>query len=314
MEIAAANLQREAFRLSEEKRRGQSGRGKPFPSRARFDERRAGRGGAQTGATYTGAYIQQLPPEPRAGMAPWKEGKLEAWTGSQRPFGVHEELVQAFQLKNEDVRVIVPDTGAAYGGKHTGEAAVEAARLAKAVGKPVHLLWTREEELTWAYFRPAGVIEVKSGASADGILTAWEFHNYNSGAAGIGTPYEVANQVVEFHQVKEPPLRQGSYRALAATANHFARESHMDELAHAAGMDPLEFRMKNLKDERLRAVFDAAAKQFVWDAKRSEEHTSELQSPVHLVCRLLLEKKKKNYNSKIHFFTKTFYTHIKNCI
>ncbi|HEV2298653.1 MAG TPA: molybdopterin cofactor-binding domain-containing protein [Candidatus Acidoferrales bacterium] len=219
-------------------------------------------------ATYTIAYIQHSPLEPRAGLAQWKDGKLEAWTGSQRPFGVHEELVQAFHLANDDVRVIVPDTGAAYGGKHTGEAAVEAARLAKAAGKPVHLLWTREEELTWAYFRPAGVIEVKSGVSADGTLTAWEFHNYNSGAAGIGTPYEVANQVIEFHTVKEPPLRQGSYRALAATANHFARESHMDELAHAAGIDPLEFRMKNLKDERLRAVFDAAAKQFGWDAKR----------------------------------------------
>ena len=221
-------------------------------------------------ATYTVAYIQHSPLEPRAALAVWKDGKLEAWTGSQRPFGVHEDLMQAFHLTNEQVRVIVPDTGAAYGGKHTGEAAVEAARLAKEAGKPVHLLWTREEELTWAYFRPAGVIEVKSGASADGMLTAWEFHNYNSGPSAIQTPYEVANQVIEFHPVKEPPLRQGSYRALAATANHFARESHMDELAHAAGMDPLEFRMKNLKDERLRAVFEAAAKQFGWDSTRNK--------------------------------------------
>ena len=118
-------------------------------------------------AMYTVAYIQHSPLEPRAGLAQWKDRKLEAWTGSQRPFGVHEELMQAFGLANDQVRVIVPDTGAAYGGKHTGEAAVEAARLAKAVGKPVHLLWTREEELTWAYFRPVGVIEVKSGASAD---------------------------------------------------------------------------------------------------------------------------------------------------
>jgi nicotinate dehydrogenase subunit B len=221
-------------------------------------------------ATYTVAYIQHAPLEPRAALAEWKDGELHVWTGSQRPFGVQEELAQAFHLKNEQVRVIVPDTGAAYGGKHTGEAAVEAARLAKAVGKPVHLLWTREEEFTWAYFRPAGVMEVKSGASADGMLTAWEFHNYNSGPSAIDTPYEVANQVIEFHSVKNPPLRQGSYRALAATANHFARESHMDELAHAAGMNPLEFRMKNLKDERLRAVYEAAAKQFGWDPKRKK--------------------------------------------
>jgi nicotinate dehydrogenase subunit B len=221
-------------------------------------------------ATYTVAYIQHAPLEPRAALAEWRDGELHAWTGSQRPFGVQEELAQAFHLKNEQVRVIVPDTGAAYGGKHTGEAAVEAARLAKAVAKPVQLLWTREEEFTWAYFRPAGVIEVNSGVSADGTLTAWEFHNYNSGAAAIGTPYEISNQIIEFHPVKDPPLRQGSYRALAATANHFARESHMDELAHAAGMDPLEFRMKNLKDDRLRAVYEAAAKQFGWDPKRKK--------------------------------------------
>ncbi|HEV2491296.1 MAG TPA: molybdopterin cofactor-binding domain-containing protein [Candidatus Acidoferrales bacterium] len=219
-------------------------------------------------ATYTVAYIQHSPLEPRAALAEWQDGKLNAWTGSQRPFGVRDELMQAFHLTSDQVRVVVPDTGAAYGGKHTGEAAIEAARLAQAAGKPVHLLWTREEELTWAYFRPAGVIEIKSGVSADGTLTAWEFHNYNSGAAGIGTPYEVANHVIEFHPVEEPPLRQGSYRALAATANHFARESHMDELTHAAGIDPLEFRMKNLKDERLRAVYEAAAKQFGWDPKR----------------------------------------------
>ena len=87
--------------------------------------------------------------------------------------------------------MIVPDMGSGYGGKHTGEAAIEAARLAKAAGTPVKLVWTREEEFTWAYFRPAGVIEIKSGVDADGTLIAWEFHNYNSGASGIQTPYDV---------------------------------------------------------------------------------------------------------------------------
>ena len=124
-------------------------------------------------------------------------------------------------------------------------------------------MWTREEEFTWAYFRPAGVIEIKSGVGSGAMLTAWEFHNYNSGAAGIATPYGVPNQRIQFHPARSP-LRQGSYRALAATANHFARESHMDELAHAAKMDPLEFRLKNLSDPRLRAVFEAATKSFGW--------------------------------------------------
>jgi len=213
--------------------------------------------------SYTVAYIAHTPLEPRAAVAEWKDGKLTVWTGTQRPFAVSEELAQAFHLPSENVRVIVPDTGSAYGGKHTGEAAVEAARLAKASGKPVKLIWSREEEFTWAYFRPAGVIDVSSGAKADGSLVFWEFDNYNSGPAAMRTPYEVANQRITFHP-SDAPLRQGSYRSLAAAANHFARESHMDELAHELRIDPLEFRVKNLKDDRLRAVFQAASEKFRW--------------------------------------------------
>src|SRR5205085_676831 len=119
----------------------------------------------------------------------------------------------------------------------------------------------------WAYFRPAGVIDVSAGAKADGTLTAWEFHNYNSGGSAIGTPYDVPNRTVEFHGT-DAPLKQGSYRALASTANTFARESAMDELAHALGLDPLAFRLKNLKNPkdgpRLTAVLEAAAKKFGW--------------------------------------------------
>jgi nicotinate dehydrogenase subunit B len=218
-------------------------------------------------ASYTVAYIAHAPLEPRAAVAEWKDGKLTVWTGTQRPFATRDALAEAFHLAKENVRVIVPDTGSAYGGKHTPDAALEAARFARATGTPVKIVWTREEEFTWSYFRPAGVIEIMSGVAADGALTAWEFHNYNSGAAGIGTPYTVANQHIEFHPVRSP-LRQGSYRGLAATANHFARESHMDDLAHAAAMDPLEFRLKNISDPRLRDVFQAAAKSFGWPAKK----------------------------------------------
>jgi nicotinate dehydrogenase subunit B len=214
-------------------------------------------------ATYTVAYIAHVPLEPRAAVAEWQDGGLTVWTGTQRPFGVRTELAEAFRIPEEKVRVIVPDTGSGYGGKHTGEAAIEAARLAKAAGRPVKVAWTREEEFTWAYFRPAGVIDVKSGAGPDGKLTAWEFHNYNSGASGIRTPYDVPHQKIEFHATRYP-LRQGSYRGLAATANHFARESHMDELAHALGRDPLDLRLANLSDARLRAVLQAAAERFGW--------------------------------------------------
>jgi isoquinoline 1-oxidoreductase len=218
--------------------------------------------------TYTVAYIAHTPLEPRAAVAEWKDGKLTVWTGTQRPFAVGEELAEALRVPTENVRVIVPDTGSAYGGKHTGEAAVEAARLAKSAGQPVKLIWSREEEFTWAYFRPAGVIDVSSGAKADGTLVFWEFDNYNSGPAAMRTPYEVANQRITFHP-SDAPLRQGSYRSLAAAANHFARESHMDEVAHELRIDPLEFRLKNLTNDRLRAVFEAAAEKFGWGKQKN---------------------------------------------
>lgn len=221
-------------------------------------------------ATYNVAFIAHAPLEPRAALAEWSDGKLTVWTGSQRPFAVRDELANVFHLSEKDVRVIIPDTGGGYGGKHTGDAALEAARLARAAGKPVKVVWTREEEFTWAYFRPAGVIEVEGGIAADGTLTAWEFHNYNSGASAIETPYTVPNQHIEFHAT-QCPLRSGSYRGLAATANFFARESHMDALAHLAQVDPLEFRLKNLADTRLRAVLEAAAKSFGWARKKSAE-------------------------------------------
>ncbi len=217
---------------------------------------------------YTVQYIAHAPLEPRAAVAEWNGDKLTVWTGTQRPFGVRDELAETFRIPAKKVRVIMPDMGSAFGGKHSGECAIEAARLAKAAGKPVKLVWTREEEFTWAYFRPAGWIEIRSGVQRDGTLVAWEHHNYNSGPSGINTPYNVANQIIQFHPTKSP-LRQGSYRGLAATANHFARESHMDELSHAIGMDPLEFRLKNLSDPRLRAVLQAAAERFGWGLSKS---------------------------------------------
>ncbi|HXA03740.1 MAG TPA: molybdopterin cofactor-binding domain-containing protein, partial [Bryobacteraceae bacterium] len=217
--------------------------------------------------TYTVAYIAHTPLEPRAAVAEWTGDKLTVWTGSQRPFGVREDLAGAFGIPQERIRVIVPDTGSAYGGKHSGECAVEAARLAKFAAKPVKLVWTREEEFTWAYVRPAGVIEITSGVRNDGRMTAWEFHNYNSGPSGAQITYDIPNHRIMFHSSKSP-LKQGSYRGLAATANHFARESHMDQIAQSVNLDPLEFRLRNLKDERQRAVLIAAAEKFGWGKQK----------------------------------------------
>ena len=113
--------------------------------------------------TYTVSYIAHVPLEPRAAVAKWDGDDLTVWTGTQRPFGVRAELARLFDISEDRIRVLMPDTGSAYGGKHTGEAAIEAARLARAAKRPVKLVWSREEEFNWAYFRPAGVIDVKSG-------------------------------------------------------------------------------------------------------------------------------------------------------
>jgi isoquinoline 1-oxidoreductase len=250
----------------------------------------AGRAAGRTfEARYTVPYIAHAPLETRAALAIWEDDHgsrhLTVWTGTQRPFGVRDELVAAFDMPEDRVRVIVPDTGAAYGGKHTGEAAIEAARLARAVGRPVKVVWSRQEEFTSAYLRPAGLIEISSTVDENGRITAWEYHNYNSGPAAMNPAYAIPNQLVAFHTTLSP-LRQGSYRALAATANHFARESHIDDLAHMAGMDPLDFRLLNLQEnpaggdteqkamrQRISAVLKAAGESFGWASReRAEGH------------------------------------------
>lgn len=221
-------------------------------------------------ATYSCAYIAHVPLEPRAALAEWDGKKMTVHTGSQRPFGVKTEVAQALGVPEEQVRVIVPDTGAGLGGKHTGDAAIEAARMAKALGKPVKVTWTREEELTFAYFRPAGIVDLTAGAAKDGSLVHWTFDNYNSGGSALETPYEIPGAKQQFHRA-ESPLRQGSYRGLAATFNNFARECAMDELALLLGMDPLAFRLKNLKSDRLKAVLQAVADKIDFNLKERPE-------------------------------------------
>jgi isoquinoline 1-oxidoreductase len=220
--------------------------------------------------TYTTPYIAHAPLETRVALAEWEEDRLTVWTGTQRPFGVRSALAEALGVRDDRVRVIVPDTGAGFGGKHAADVAIATARLARAAGSPVKLQWTREEEFTWAYFRPAAVIDVTAGATTDGAITAWEFTNINSGSAGIGVPYDIPNQRIRF-QPADSPLTQGPYRALAATANTFARESFIDELADALHVDPLQLRLSHLRDERLADVVRAAADRFEWDRSSNEQ-------------------------------------------
>jgi isoquinoline 1-oxidoreductase len=215
-------------------------------------------------ARYHAAYIAHVPMEPRSALAHWPgDGRLVVWTGTSTPFRARGELAAALGVPRESVQVSVPDYGGGFGGKHGSAVALEAARLARAAGAPVHVQWTRQEEFQCSYLRPAAVIDVAAAAGPGGELTAWSFTNLNSGAVGLRPPYRIPHQRLRY-QPATAPLPQGSYRALAATANSFARESHLDEMALAAGADPVEFRLRHLDDERLAAVLRAAAAEIGW--------------------------------------------------
>ena len=243
---------------------------KPATNHKSFAASNYAEGSDDVRASYQVAYIAHVPLEPRAALAEWKDGKLLISTGTQRPFGVRSELAAAFGMAETDVHVLMPYTGSGYGGKHSGECAMEAARLAKAAGKPVKLIWTREEEFQWAYLRPEGVIDVVGSVDASGKLTSWKFVNRYSGPAGLHTPYDLPEEAkIEKFEEREAPLREGSYRGLASTANHFARESHVDEMAAKIGADPLAFRLNNLTNERLRAVLLAATERFGWGKQKA---------------------------------------------
>jgi len=219
-------------------------------------------------ATYTIPYIAHVPMEPRSAVASWQGDAVKVWTGTQRPFAVRQEVAEALGVAQARVEVVVPDFGGGFGGKHTGEAAVAAATLARRVGRPVRVAWSRAEEFTQGYLRPAAVIDVASAVAADGTISAWDFTNLNSGPHAIRAPYAIPHWRLRFEPAASP-LRQGSYRALAATANNFARESHIDELAHLVGEDPLRYRLRQLTDRRLADVLERVAQRAGWEGRRT---------------------------------------------
>jgi nicotinate dehydrogenase subunit B len=222
-------------------------------------------------ATYYVPFVSNAPMEPRAAVAAWEDGRLTVWAGSQRPFGVRAELARYFGLDESRVRVIAPEIGGGFGTKSYYPTALEAARLARAAGQPVRVAYTRAEEMAWTTFRPAALIEVRSGFRADGTIVAWEFRAYHAGQSafigrrGSETPYAVPHVRVTV-AASDSPLRTGSYRSLGGSVNHFARESHMDEIAAATGIDPVELRLRNLAHPRFRRVLERAAADFGWSA------------------------------------------------
>jgi nicotinate dehydrogenase subunit B len=212
-------------------------------------------------------YLAHAPIETHSALANLENGKMTVWASTQTPFPLQEEIAGALKFPLEKVRVIVPFVGGGFGGKSSNHQAVEAARLAKLSGKPVMVVFTREEEFFYDNFHPAGVITVKSGIDKSGLIKFWDYNAYFCGTRGSEIIYDVPNLKITDHGDKENsvsvhPFETGPWRAPNNNTNTFARETQIDIMAAAAGIDPLEFRFKNLKDEKMIAVLKSCADLF----------------------------------------------------
>jgi nicotinate dehydrogenase subunit B len=222
--------------------------------------------------TYLNSYVAHAPLETHTALAKVEADKATVWASTQAPFGVKDQVARALGLASENVRVITPFVGGGFGGKTQAQQAVEAARLAKLTGKPVQVAWSRAEEFFYDTFRPAAVVKIKSGITRSGKIVLWNYDVYFAGSRGSGQFYDVPHHrtaaIGEWRGGSEGvhPFATGPWRAPANNTNTFARESHIDIMAAKAGMDPVEFRLKNLRDERMIRTLKAAAEKFNWTA------------------------------------------------
>ena len=216
---------------------------------------------------FSDPYLAHAPMETHTALANMEGNKLTVWASTQTPFSLKDDIVAALGLPPEKVRVITPFVGGGFGGKSANQQAMEAAKLAKLSGKPVMVAWTRDEEFFYDNFHPAGVIKIKSGVDKSGFIQLWDYNVYYSGTRGSETIYDVPNaKTTEYYQKENSPavhpFDTGPWRAPNANTNTFARESQIDIMAAAAGIDPLEFRLKNLKDKKMILCLEAVAEKF----------------------------------------------------
>jgi isoquinoline 1-oxidoreductase len=220
-------------------------------------------------STYLNSYVAHAPMETHTALARIEAGKATVWASTQNPFGAREEIAEALGFPSANVRVITPFVGGAFGGKSANQQAVEAARLAQATGRPVQVMWTREEEFFYDTFRPAATVHVDSGLDADGRVAFWDYEVRFAGDRGAAQFYSFAHHrtssVGNFNgPAGVHPFAIGAWRAPGCNTNSFARESHIDRLAALAGVDPVAFRLQHLTDARMIRVLKAAAEKFGW--------------------------------------------------
>ena len=224
--------------------------------------------------TYLNSYVAHAPIETHTAVVKTEGNKATAWISTQAPFRVKEQIARVLGFPSQNVRIITPFVGGGFGGKTSGNQALEAARLAKLTGKPVQVAWSRAEEFFYDTFRPAAVVKIKSGITNSGKIVLWDYNVYFAGERGSQQFYDVPHHqtIVTGGWGGGPgshPFPTGAWRAPAVNTNTFARESHIDIMASEAGIDPLEFRLKNLTNERMKRVLRAAAEKFGWTPKKA---------------------------------------------
>ncbi len=225
--------------------------------------------------TYFTPYVAHAPMEPHTALAMIEKDRATVWASTQRPFGAQDEVAQAVGLPREKVRVIAPFVGGGFGGKTRNRQIVEAARLAKAAGRPVQVAWSRAEEFFYDTFQPASVVRIRAGLDAAGKLVLWDYVVYFAGERASQPFYRIPHYriVARGHWGggggAAHPFEVGAWRAPGSNTNTFARESHMDVLAARAGADPLEFRLANLDDTRMKRVLLTAADRFNWKSAKA---------------------------------------------
>jgi nicotinate dehydrogenase subunit B len=219
---------------------------------------------------YLNSYVAHAPIETHTALANIEGDKITVWASTQRPFGLKDEVAQALGFPPQNVRVIVPFVGGGFGGKSPAGQGIEAARLAKITGKPVQVAWTRSEEFFYDTFRPAAVVKITSGVTNSGRISLWDYGVYFAGQRGSEQFYDIPHhQTTVYSGDSAHPFGTGPWRAPANNTNTFARESQIDIMASKAGVDPLEFRLNNLKDERMIRVLKAAADKFGWTPSKA---------------------------------------------
>lgn len=220
--------------------------------------------------TYKDAYVAHAPMEPHAALASWEGGKMTVWASTQSPFGLKRELVSTLGLPEDKVRVMTPFVGGGFGGKGSSPQGVQAARLSRIAGRPVQVFWTREDEFFWDQYRPASIVKIRSGLTQAGKPAFWDYRVYFAGARGSEQQYDIPNHRTVAHSrgwnapPGSHPFATGAWRAPGASSNVFAREQHIDIMAAKAGIDPLEFRLKNCSQPKYLGVLNAAADRFGW--------------------------------------------------